>query len=138
MVIRGPEARLLAGPTAFALLRMRFRGTTVALVFLAIIYVVNASGLTQFIWAIYISAAAMLVSVLFAAFLIVYVAIKTEAEGEAGYTTLQYGNRKLEQRDPYLGRVIRGPGEDYFERTQFQTILQAARVEAERLAPNRG
>lgn len=92
MVIRDPEARLLAGPTAFALLRMRFRGTTVALVFLAIIYVVNASELTQFIWAIYISAAAMLVSVLFAAFLIVYVAIKTEAEGEAGYTTLGTGN----------------------------------------------
>ncbi|MGO4230948.1 hypothetical protein AB4Y72_19065 [Arthrobacter sp. YAF34] len=39
----------------------------------------------------------------------------------------------MEQHDPYLGRVIRKPGEDYLQRADFLAIIQAAKVEAERL-----
>jgi hypothetical protein len=77
------------------------------------------------------------VSVIPVVVLILMFASKWRAERDAGYTTLEYTHKKLEQRDPYLGRVIRGPGEDYLERTHFRTIIQAAKDEAEKLAPNR-
>lgn len=133
MVTSDPEGRLLAGPTAFALLRMRFRSTTITLALLAIMGVLNVSG-TPLLWPMYTAAAAMLVSGFSVGILIPYVAIKAEAEREAGYTTLQHGNSKLEQRDPYLGRVIRGPGEDYLQRADFLEIVQSAKAEAEESA----
>ncbi|GAA3317318.1 hypothetical protein [Arthrobacter ramosus] len=110
MVTSDPGSRLLAGPTAFALMRMRFRSTTVALAFLAIMGVLNVSGIPQ-LWPMYTAAAAMLVSGFSVAFLILYVAIKAEAEGEAG-----------------------GPGEDYLQRADFLEIVQSAKAEAEESA----
>lgn len=136
MVTPDLERRLLAGPTAYALMRMRLRTTTITLAFLAIMGVLNVSG-TPLLWPMYTAAAAMVASGISVAVLVIYVAIKTKAEEEAGYTTLQYGNTKLEQRDPYLGRVIRAPGEDNLERPQFSTIIQTAKDEAERLKPHR-
>ena len=136
MVTRDPERQLLAGPTAYALMRMRIRNTTITLAFLAIMGVLNVSRI-PLLWLMYTAAAGMLVSGFSVALLVIYVAIKTKAEEEAGYTTLQHGDRKLEQRDPYLGRVIRGPGEDYLEPAQFSATLQAAKAEADRLEPQR-
>ncbi|MGM7775405.1 hypothetical protein ACSVHC_05210 [Arthrobacter sp. KNU-44] len=134
MVTSDPDRRLLAGPTAFALLRMRFRCSTVALVFLAIILFLSVSAVLPQSWFTNTLVLAMGVSALSVGILIPYVAIKAEGEGEAGYTTLQHGNRKLEQRDPYLGRVIRGPGEDYLQRADFLEMVQSAKAEAEESA----
>ncbi len=36
--------------------------------------------------------------------------------------------------DPYLGRVIRGPGEDYLQQADFLEIVQSAKAEAEESA----
>ncbi|WP_133206025.1 MULTISPECIES: hypothetical protein [Arthrobacter] len=118
-------------------MRMRIRNTTTTtLAFLAIMGVLNVSRI-PLLWLMYTAAAGMLVSRFSVAFLVIYVAIKTKAEEEAGYTTLQHGDRKLEQRDPYLGRVVRGPGEDYLEPAQFSAALQAAKAEADRQEPQR-
>ncbi|MCZ9883646.1 hypothetical protein [Arthrobacter sp. B2a2-09] len=114
-------------------MRMRFRSTTITLAFLAIMGVLNVSRI-PLLWLMYTAAAGMLVGGFSVAFLVIYVAIKTKAEEETGYTTLQHGNRKLEQRDPYLGRVIRGPGEDYLQRADFREIVQSAKAEAEEAA----
>ncbi|MBT8162599.1 MULTISPECIES: hypothetical protein [Arthrobacter] len=59
--------------------------------------------------------------------LILWCPIKEEAEKSAGYTTLRLAHKELEQRDPYLGRVIRQPGKDYLDRAQLQAIVEAAR-----------
>ena len=40
-------------------------------------------------------------------------------EKKAGYTTIRLGNRKLMQRDPYMGRMIRLAGADYLDRQHF-------------------
>lgn len=132
-----PDRRLIAGPTAFALLRWRIRHTTVGVVICLTVLALNTSGVPQS-WLTNTFVAAMVVSALPVMVLIQWIATKERAERKAGYTTLQHGDKKLEQRDPYLGRVIRRAGEDYLQRPQFQTILQAAREEAGRFAPNRG
>ncbi|MFK4299853.1 membrane protein implicated in regulation of membrane protease activity [Arthrobacter sp. GAS37] len=136
MVTRCPDRQLLAGPTAYALMRMRFRCTTVTLAVLALGYALNVSGVPV-LWLMYTVLAMAGISILPLLVLILWVPIRTQTEEEGGYTTLQYGKTKLEQRDPYLGRVIRAPGEDYLERAQFQAILQAAKDEAGRLKPHR-
>jgi hypothetical protein len=41
--------------------------------------------------------------------LIAWVPIKAQVEQKAGYTTLPNELKDLEQRDPYLGRIIRNP-----------------------------
>ncbi|WP_155848504.1 hypothetical protein [Arthrobacter sp. 35W] len=79
----------------------------------------------------------MLVATVPLAILIGWVGIKELEETLAGYTTQRHGNKMLEQRDPYLGRVIRRPGEDYLEHERFRAIIQTAKNEAGKLAPNR-
>lgn len=59
--------------------------------------------------------------------------VKARAGQRAGYTTLRNQLREMEQRDPYLGRVIRRPGEEYLQRADFLAIIQAAKEEADRL-----
>lgn len=130
MVTSDPEGRLLAGPTAFALLRMRFRSTTVALALLGIGYILSVSGVPQSSFTNALVAVTG-ISVLPVVVLIIWVPVRAQTEEAAGYTTLQHGNRKLQQRDPYLGRVIRGPGEDYLQRADFLEIVQSAKAEAE-------
>lgn len=100
MVTRDPESRLLAGPTAFALMRMRFRCSTVALAFLAIILFLSVSAVLPQSWFTNTLVLAMGVSALSVGILIPYVAIKAEAEGEAGYTTLEHGNRNWNNATP--------------------------------------
>ncbi|WP_284978677.1 hypothetical protein [Arthrobacter sp. fls2-241-R2A-200] len=52
------------------------------------------------------------------------------AERRAGYTTLLYGEKKLMQLDPYMGRVIRLGGAPYLDRQRFAEILEATKAEA--------
>ncbi|MBL0707012.1 hypothetical protein [Sinomonas cellulolyticus] len=54
---------------------------------------------------------------------------KMWAEVEAGYTTFPQYRVDVEQRDPYLGRVIRRPGEPFLDSDRFKEI--AARAKAE-------
>jgi hypothetical protein len=55
---------------------------------------------------------------------------KDSAEVEAGYTTSPSNHIDLEQRDPYVGRVIRKPGEPYLEPARFKEIVSRARAES--------
>ena len=55
---------------------------------------------------------------------------KDSAEVEAGYTTTPNNHIDLEQRDPYMGRVIRKPGEQYLDPNRFKEIVSRARAES--------
>ena len=55
---------------------------------------------------------------------------KDSAEVEAGYTTSPMNHMDLEQRDPYMGRVIRKPGEPYREPDRFKEIVSRAHAES--------
>lgn len=55
---------------------------------------------------------------------------KDSAEVEAGYTTSPTNHMDLEQRDPYMGRVIRKPGEPYLEPDRFKEIVSRAHAES--------
>ena len=63
--------------------------------------------------------------------LINWAGFRERAEKKAGYTTIRLGNRKLLQRDPYMGRMIRLAGADYLDRQHFTEILERTRAEAE-------
>ena len=55
---------------------------------------------------------------------------KDSAEVDAGYTTSPKNHIDLEQRDPYMGRVIRQPGEQYLDPNRFKEIVSRARAES--------
>ncbi|WP_155845159.1 hypothetical protein [Arthrobacter sp. 135MFCol5.1] len=55
---------------------------------------------------------------------------RDSAEVEAGYTTIPTNHIDLEQRDPYMGRVIRKPGEQYLDPNRFKEIVSRARAES--------
>ncbi|UKA59393.1 hypothetical protein [Arthrobacter sp. FW306-2-2C-D06B] len=124
---------LIKGPPAFALLRLRYRCTTAALAVLGIVLILNVSGVPQS-WFTNSVVAAVGVAMIPVIVLIIWVPVKAQAEQEAGYTTLRNELKDLEQRDPYLGRVIRNPGEEHLQRADFLAIIQAAKQEAESLS----
>lgn len=124
---------LIKGPTAFALLRLRYRCTTVALIVTLTVLFLSVSGLPQS-WLTNSLVAAMGVAAIPVCVLITWVPAKARAEQKAGYTTLRNELKDLEQRDPYLGRVIRNPGGEYLQRADFLAIIQVAKEEAERLS----
>jgi hypothetical protein len=66
----------------------------------------------------------LLLSALLLIVLINWAGFREDAERKAGYTTIRLGNRKLMQRDPYMGRIIRLAGADYLDRQHFAEILE--------------
>lgn len=132
MVNNFPERHLVTGVTAYELLMWRYRCTTAVLVVLAITLVCNVSGVPQSWFTTFLMVAIGL-TLLPLIVLIGSVAKREKAERQAGYTTQRFGNKKLEQRDPYLGRVIRHPGEPYLSREEFLQLLKNAKTTAERL-----
>lgn len=74
----------------------------------------------------------LLVSALLLIVLINWAGFREDAERKAGYTTIRLGNRKLMQRDPYMGRIIRLAGADYLDRQHFAEILERTKVEAQK------
>ncbi|MEI2276854.1 hypothetical protein OHC50_05150 [Paenarthrobacter ilicis] len=72
----------------------------------------------------------LLVSGLVLIVLINWAGAREDAEKKAGYTTTRLGNRKLMQRDPYMGHIIRLAGADYLDRQQFAEILEKTKAEA--------
>lgn len=127
-----PERQLLPGKTAYELLVWRYRCTTAALVVLATTFVCSASGVPQS-WFTTSLMVAIGLTLLPVVVLIGSVGKRERAEQRAGYTTQRFGNKKLEQRDPYLGRVIRHPSEPYLSRDEFLQIVKNAKTTAERL-----
>ncbi|MCT9868996.1 hypothetical protein [Paenarthrobacter aurescens] len=77
----------------------------------------------------------LLVSGLALMVLINWAGFREDAEKKAGYTTIRLGNRKLMQRDPYMGRMIRLAGADYLDRQHFAEILERTKAEAEKQQP---
>ncbi|GAB3571460.1 hypothetical protein GCM10027405_37570 [Arthrobacter alkaliphilus] len=135
MVTKICDGKLINGPTAYSLLRLRFRLTTVALILLAILLILSRSGMPQS-WFTNLMVLVALGSVIPVTVLVGRVPARERAEKEAGYTTLQQGAKNLEQRDPYLGRVIRKPGDDYLDKTQFHDIIRPAKDEVEKRSRN--
>lgn len=123
---------LIKGRTAFGLLRLRYRCTAVALSVQCTTLALNVLGVLQS-WFTNSLVAAMGLVLIPVIVLIHGVAVKARAEQKAGYTTLRNKLKELEQRDPYLGRVIRAPGQEYLRRADFLAIIQAAKEEVERL-----
>ncbi|MDQ0708230.1 hypothetical protein QFZ52_000882 [Arthrobacter woluwensis] len=122
-----PARHLLPGSTAFALLRLRFRCTTVAIIVLAIVWLVQASGMHRS-WFTDLLAAIMFVSAMPVVALIGRVASRQRAERAAGYTTLWRGDPELEQRDPYLRTTLRPAGAPYLDRPAFTAALERCRA----------
>lgn len=96
-------------------------------------FILNVSGVPQSLLTNSI-VAVMGLAVIPVIVLILWVPIKVEAEREAGYTTLRNEMKELEQRDPYVGRVIRNPGVESLQRADFLGIIQAAKEESEKLS----
>lgn len=126
-----PTRNLIPGPTAHALLQWRYKATTLVLIIVGATWLLSVSGVPQS-WFTNMMLGCMLLSVLPLCVLIIRVPSRVRAEKRAGYTTLQYGDKELEQRDPYLGRIIRHPGQDFLQREEFMTAIQAAKAEAEK------
>lgn len=124
---------LIKGPTAFTLLRLRYRCTTAALAVLGTTFIFSVSGVPQS-WLTNSLVFAMGVATIPVIALIGWVPARARAEQRAGYTTLRNELKELEQRDPYLGRVIRNPGREYLQRADFLAIIQVAKKEAESLS----
>lgn len=124
--------RLIPGRSAYALLQARYRATTLALVVLGFVLMLSLLGVPES-WFTQMMLVFMGISSLPLSVLMFLVPRKVRAEHRAGYTTLQSEDKELEQRDPYLGRVIRQPGEDFLQRAEFRAILVQAKKEAQNL-----
>ncbi|WP_426004550.1 hypothetical protein ACPFL9_19090 [Paenarthrobacter sp. NyZ202] len=93
------------------------------------LFILNNGGVPQS-WFIDVLGILMLVSIAPVVVLIGWCASRERAERRAGYTTLRLGDRKLAQREPYMGRIIRLAGTDYLDRRHFAEILDATRAQA--------
>lgn len=126
-----PHSNLISGPTAYALLRLRYALTTVASLLAVTALILMNTGVPQSIytdWLIYI----WFIFNCSIGIDHMYLVFRTSAERRAGYTTLWKELQELEQRDPHLGLVIRQPREEYLSRTDFRSRIQATRTEARR------
>lgn len=120
---------MLPGSTAHRVLQIRYKITTVLVTLGGFLLVLLALGVPRS-WLTDLMIYLMAVSGMALAVLIGLVASKERAERKAGYTTLRFENKQLEQRDPYLGTVIRRPGEEYLSRAEFLAIIHKTRESA--------
>ncbi|CAD5989873.1 hypothetical protein [Agreia sp. COWG] len=133
-MVNDRESRMLvAGVTAYRLLQLRFRATSAAIVLAALVILLNISRVPQS-WITVVLVWLAFLAVVLIAVMIGLLDSKQRAERRAGYTTLRIGDRKLEQRDPYMGRVIRAPGGRYLNRTEFTAAVQSAKKDASELS----
>lgn len=118
--------KLLKGPTAHALLRLRYQLTTVGIL-ICLIIMAGVATHTPRSWLTDSVVFLLMIPGAVVCWLVFWVPARERAERKAGYTTLLYGDIKLEQRDPYLGEVIRKPGEAYLTPQKFHALLDAAK-----------
>ena len=134
MVNTGSRSDLITGKTAFEVTRWRYRVTGfIAADGLLCLYL-NNSGVPQSLFTNLVLGL-LLVSALFLMVIINWASARESAEKKAGYTTIRLGDRKLMQRDPYMGRLIRLPGADYLDRQHFAEILERTKAEAKTQRP---
>lgn len=110
--------------------RWRHRATAVLVVVGLVGLYLNNIGIPQSLFTdllIGLLAASGLVLIV----LINWAGFREDAEKKAGYTTIRLGNKKLMQRDPYMGRIIRLAGADYLDRQDFAEILERTKAELE-------
>jgi hypothetical protein len=128
VVKEGGVRNLLTGPSAYVLLTLRMKYTAYYLIVPITLVFLSAFHIHIQWVSIPLSILLCLGGVPFV-YLIPAVPDKDRAEVSAGYTTLRQQHIELEQRDPYLGRVIRKPGEPYLERDQFKEIASHSALE---------
>lgn len=129
-------AGLVDGPTAFILWRWRYRFTTITVASCGVLAVLSRSGVPQ-TWYVNVLGVVMMLGGLGVIVLINWCAVRDRAEKKAGYTTVRLGNRKLMQRDPYMGHIIRLADANYLDRQHFSGILERTKAEAKRSSPSR-
>ena len=131
LVNTGSRSDLITGKTAFEVTRWRYRVTGfIAADGLLCLYL-NNSGVPQSFFTNLVLGL-LLVSALFLMVIVNWASARESAEKKAGYTTVRLGDRKLMQRDPYMGRIIRLAGADYLDRQHFAEILDKTKAEAEK------
>lgn len=134
MVNTGSRSGLITGITAFEVTRWRHRVTGfIASDGLLCLYLNNSGVPQSFLTDLVLGL--LLVSALLLAALINWAGFREGAEKKAGYTTIRLGDRKLMQRDPYMGRMIRLAGADYLDRQHFAEILERTKAEAKTQQP---
>lgn len=131
MVNTGSRSDLITGKTAFQVARWRHRVTAVGVSTGLVGLFLNNSGIPQSLFTDLLLGL-LVVSGLALIVLINWAGAREDAEKKAGYTTVRLGNRKLMQRDPYMGRIIRLAGADYLDRQHFAEILEKTKAEAEK------
>lgn len=119
---------LLDGPSAYALSRVRSTYTACYLVLAAALFILSSTHV-DIQWLNITLGVFLFIGVIPLLVLAQLTANKMWAEVEAGYTTFPQYRVDVEQRDPYLGRVIRKPGEPFLDSDRFKEI--AARAKAE-------
>jgi len=125
----GMERNLLPGPSSFALTRAFLIYAPIPLGLMAVCLLLIAVGLpgswfTTSIVAVWALSGVAWISCW------PWSDVKQRQEARAGYTTWPRLHQELEQRDPYLGKVIRPPGEDFLEWPEFRAVCKEARAAA--------
>ncbi|MFJ4285447.1 hypothetical protein ACIPY0_07350 [Paenarthrobacter nicotinovorans] len=129
LVHTGSRNGLISGRTAFQVTRWRHRTTVVLASSGLACVLLQTAGVPQSLFTDLLLGL-LLISGLVLIVLINWAGSREDAEKKAGYTTTRLGNRKLMQRDPYMGRVIRLAGADYLDRQHFAEILERTKAEA--------
>lgn len=134
LVDTGSRSGLISGRTAFQVTRWRHLATAVSVSTGLVGLFLQKAGIPQSLFTdlllglLVVSGLALIVLINWAGF-------REDAEKKAGYTTIRLGNRKLMQRDPCMGRIIRLADADYLDRRHFAEILERTKAEAEKRQP---
>ncbi len=124
---------MLAGPSAYVLYKHLLRVTTLFACVSGIIYIVIFTGIIQPSWFANLLFGIFLLAGLSVAFFLMWAGLKDWAETREGYTSLPYRRKDLQQRDPYLGEVIREASAEYLPRQVFSDICDRAKALSERM-----
>lgn len=125
------QRNLLEGPSAYALARVRTKYTAYWLGLPVATAILSFSGV-WIQWPMTTLSVTVAITMMPLLYLVQATVNKAGAEVEAGYTTFPENHVNLEQRDPYLGRVIRKPDERYLESDRFKEIASLAQAELTR------
>ena len=126
------EQERLAGPSAYVLYKHLLRVTTLFACASGIIYIAIFTGIVQPSWFANLLFGVFLLAGLSVAFFLMWAGLKDWAETREGYTSLPYRRKDLQQRDPYLGEVIREASAEYLHRQVFFDICDRAKALSER------
>lgn len=128
---RAARARrpLVAGHTAYVTRMWQRRAAAVAVFFALCIVLLSMAGIKN---SLYMNTALVFLGVSTLALLgmMTWCGFREGAEERAGYTTLPDGYKRLLQRDPCMGHVIRLSGADYLSPKRFREIIEKTKAEA--------